>query len=228
MIDDTTRFCRSSARIGATSTPSAARSIKIEHARVAVHEVDARVAVQHLVAAQSQLAHVRVQHREPVTLAVVRGERVGLVGSIVGVLGIDEHDLPVRPADRVEVLEQVLEQQLAHVVGELESDARILRQQRRHDEIGEDAHRGRPDVQAADAAQVRLHELDRVLPHRRRVVDDGVEAGEDRIRFAMRRRPAVAQPLFLDRRTRRMSRTSGTSKYRSGSRLMQLSTVCEM
>ena len=34
----------------------------------------------------------------------------------------------------------------------------------------------------------------------RRVVDDGVEAAEDGIGLAMRRRPALAQPFFLDRR----------------------------
>ena len=62
----------------------------------------------------------------------------------------------------------------------------------------EDGDGGGRDVQAADPAQIRLHELDGVLPHRRRVIHDGVEPAEDRIRLAVRRRPALAQPLLLD------------------------------
>ena len=58
---------------------------------------------------------------------------------------------------------------------------------------------GRHQVQAADAAQVRLDELERILPHRAGEIDHRVEPAEDRVVLALARPPALPQPLFLVR-----------------------------
>jgi hypothetical protein len=52
-------------------------------------------------------------------------------------------------------------------------------------------------VQAADAAQIRLHELERVLPHGTREIDHRVETAEDWIVIAMARAPTLKQPFLF-------------------------------
>src|SRR5207237_1251248 len=53
------------------------------------------------------------------------------------------------------------------------------------------------EVQAADAAEVRLHEAQRVLPHGTDEIDHCIQPAEDRIILAMTRPPTFPQPFFL-------------------------------
>src|SRR5687768_13400133 len=96
------------------------------------------------------------------------------------------------------MLQQILEQQISNVLRQLETDCRVLHQESRHYEIREQLHRRWCDVQPANAGEIRLHELDRVLPFGRRIIHDSIEAAEHWIRLAMRGCPAFAQPLLLD------------------------------
>ena len=76
----------------------------------------------------------------------------------------------------------------------------VLLLQHRHHQVGQDVLGGGDQVQAADAAEVRLDEAQRILPHRADEIDHGVEPAEDRVVLAVARAPAVPQPLLLLRR----------------------------
>lgn len=131
---------------------------------------------------------------------IILDDPLHFVGTIDRVLGIDEYDPSFRPANRIEMLQQILEEKLADILGQLEPDCRILREERGHNQIAEHLHGRRRHVQAADARQIWLEKLYRILPLGDGIVDDGVESSEHRIRFAMRRRPAFTKPLFFGRR----------------------------
>ena len=63
--------------------------------------------------------------------------------------------------------------------------------------LGQDVRGGRDQVEPADAAQVRLQELEALLPARRPELDDRVVAADHRVLLAHRRRPVAAEPRLL-------------------------------
>ena len=65
-----------------------------------------------------------------------------------------------------------------------------------HD-VGEESFGRRHHVDAADAGEVGLDELERFPPHRAREVDERVETAEDRVVGLLTRSPAFAQPALF-------------------------------
>ena len=69
-------------------------------------------------------------------------------------------------------------------------------QDRQH-HLGQDARCGRHQVEPPDAADVRLQELEALVPARRPEVDGRVVAADHRVQLAHRRRPVAAEPRLL-------------------------------
>ena len=95
------------------------------------------------------------------------------------------------------MIEEVLHEQRANVLGALQLELRVAGSQGRQHHLGQDVRGGRDQVEPADAAEVRLEELEALLPVRRPEVDGRVVAADDRVLLAHRRRPVAAEPGLL-------------------------------
>jgi hypothetical protein len=98
------------------------------------------------------------------------------------------------------MVEEFLDEQFAHVGREFEAEPGVLLEQFGDDDLVEHAVGGRAEVEAADAGQVGLDKAEGVLPHGAGEVHHGVEAAEHRVVLALRRSPAIPEPLLLPRR----------------------------
>ena len=79
----------------------------------------------------------------------------------------------------------------------LELELRVAGSQDGQHHLGQDVRGGRDQVESADAAHVRLQELEALLPARRPEVDGRVVAADHRVLLAHRRRPVTPEPGLL-------------------------------
>ena len=79
----------------------------------------------------------------------------------------------------------------------LQLELRVAGAEGRQHHLGQDARGGRDQVEPTDASEIRLQELEALLPVRRPEVDGGVVAADDRVLLAHCRRPVTAQPGLL-------------------------------
>src|SRR5439155_21988775 len=124
---------------------------------------------------QPELARVGVQHREPVPGPEVLDQAPLLVDPLELVLGLDEAHGPSGPSERLQVSAQLAEEQLARVGKPLDPEYAILLQEQRHDRLAYHLLDRWHQVQSTDSGEVRLDELEGVLPHRASVVHQRVE-----------------------------------------------------
>ena len=175
---------------------------QIDHRVVAVGHVDDVALVGDLVAAELELGRVGVMDGHPEVLAEVAGHLGQLVRPARVVLRLHEAERGAAPPDRLQVIDQVLDQQAPDIGGQLELQLRVGAAEERQHQVVQDLVGGRDHVQAADAAQVRLQEPEARLPLRGAEVDDRVVAAEHEIGVAHVRLPVGAQPGLLRLRQR--------------------------
>ena len=90
------------------------------------------------VVAQVELAGVGVQDNEAVVLAVVGGQR-GLLGrAVAGILRLQEAQAAAGMADAVEVVEDLLDEQLAQVLAGGQPQGGVARLDDGHDHFGQE------------------------------------------------------------------------------------------
>ena len=164
---------------------------------VAIGDVDAHVVVEHVAFDEPQLARIGMHELDAALLAEVLDEMRLLVGTFGDVLRLDERQAPGRAADRARVIEQHLQEQIALIARRVDREQRIVARQRRHDVAHDERLCERTQVDAADAREIRLHELERVLPARAREVADGVEPSVERRLSVRDGRPHLVEPCAL-------------------------------
>jgi hypothetical protein len=138
--------------------------IAFRHRVIAIADVDHLVLVQNVVTFDAQLARIRVHDLERITLAQIRTEHRLLVGSVACVFRLDETHRARRPADRFQMIEHFLHQQIADVVRPLEMKRLIARLELRHDHLLKDLIGRGHQMKPSDAAHVRFEKTERVLP----------------------------------------------------------------
>ena len=119
------------------------------------------------------------------------------VDAVFGVFRFDEAKATVVAADRAGVVDQGLNEQVALVARQFDAQGRVVSHQRRHDVAHDQLFAQGRIADAADAGQVRFHEMERVLPARGGEIADGIETAVDRVVAVVRRCPRVAQPPFF-------------------------------
>ena len=169
---------------------------------VAVRDVDPQILVEDLVARHAQFARVGMSDGEAM-LAGQEFAQHGLFGrSVMDVFRLDEAELARIPPDGARVIDQHLHEQFALVPRQLDDQLRIVRQEGRqhvaHDKLLGD----RRVVNAADAREVRLHEMQRILPARAGEIAHRVEPAVDRVEARMLLGPGVTEPALLVGRDR--------------------------
>ena len=172
---------------------------QVQHRVVAIDQVHLHVPPMDLFALHAQLAGIGVQHPDAVAVGVVLDQPALLVDPLQLVLGLHQADGAAGAADRLEMLDQLLQQQHPGIDQPREPKSRILRDQQRDDDAVDHFFDRGDQVQPAHAGQVGLHEPQRVLPDRTGVVDHAVQPVEHRIPGLHRGRPAGAEPLVLRR-----------------------------
>src|SRR6516162_7727355 len=95
---------------------------------------------------------------QAVTIVVILRERLLLIRSTAGVLGLDEANVARLPSDSLQVIEDVLHEQFAYVLADLQLKLRILLAQNRQNDLGNDALGCRHEMQTANPCQVGLDE----------------------------------------------------------------------
>ena len=126
---------------------------------VAIGDVDAHVLVEDVVADEPQLARIGMHELDAAPRAVVLDEMRLLVGPFGDVLRLDEREVPAAAADRARMIEQHLQEQIALIARCVDREQRIVALQRRHDVAHDERLGERTEVDAADAREIRLHEL---------------------------------------------------------------------
>src|SRR5262249_457978 len=166
---------------------------------VAVSKIHAGTLIENLAVRQRQLARVGVQQAHAVTVAVEPGQFLLLVRPATCILWLDKEQVFNRPPEGLGVVLNFLHQEVANVRSNFQAQSFVALTQLRQDEVCQETFGRGDEVQAADAAQVRLHKAQRVLPHRADEVHHGVESAEHRIVLALARSPAIPEPFFFSR-----------------------------
>src|SRR5215472_170250 len=100
-------------------------------------------------------------------------------------------------ADRFQMIENLLNKQLAEILPLLHHELRIDLLNHRQNEIEEQLLGGRAEIDAADARQIRLQQFERVLPHWAGKFDHPVKSADDRVIVSLARSPGIAKPAVL-------------------------------
>ena len=164
---------------------------------VAIGDIDPDIAIEDLLALDAELARIGMHGDEPVALRQVAAEHRLLVGPVMDVFGIDEADVAGVAAQRLGMVDQQLDEEVALVARQFDREIGIMGEEGGH-HIAHDQLLGqRRIMNAADAGEVRLHEMQRVLPAGGGEIADRVEPPIDGVQALMPGRPAVPDPGFF-------------------------------
>ena len=118
------------------------------------------------------------------------------------VFRFDEAELARLAPDGARVIDQHLDEQIALVPRHLDDEPGIVPDQGRHDVSHDKLLGDRREMDAADARQVRLHEMQRILPAGAGEIAHRIEPAIDRVETLMGLGPGVAEPTLLVGRDR--------------------------
>src|SRR5258708_11245173 len=112
-----------------------------------------------------------------------------LVGPLMNIFGFDETNVAAGPADRLRVIHQNLHEEVALILRQFDAEPGIVRDKSRHDVPHDQLFGYRGEVDTTHAGEVRLHEVQRVLPGGCGEVADRIQSAVDRIETLMIPRP---------------------------------------
>ena len=175
---------------------------ELAHLVVAIGDVDAHVLVEDLVALDAQFARVGMSDGEMVTARQIIAQHRLLVGTVMDVFRFDEAELARLAPDGARVIDQHLDEKIALVPRHFDDEARIVPDQGRHDVAHDKLLGDGREMDAADARQVRLHEVERILPAGAGEIAHRIEPAIDRVEALVGLGPGIAEPALLVGRDR--------------------------
>jgi len=170
---------------------------EVGHGIIAIGKIERLAFVTDLAFMHFQLGGVSMHDFHTVPVAKIPGQLRLFVWAAAGVLRLNEAQTLSRPADRLQVIEHFLHEQLANVFADGQLQLAIPGMQLGENDVADDVFTSGNQMQPANAAQVGFDEVKRVLPHRADKVDHRVQPAEDRVAFALARTPRIPQPGFL-------------------------------
>ena len=118
------------------------------------------------------------------------------------VFRLDEAELAQFAADGARVIDQHLNEQIALIPRHFDDESGIVPHQSRHDVAHDEMLGDRSEMNTADAGQVRLHEMQRILPAGAGKIAHRIETAIDRVEALVGFRPGIAEPALLVGRDR--------------------------
>ena len=100
------------------------------------------------------------------------------------------------------MIDQHLNEQIALIPRHLDDESRVVPQQSWHDVSHHKMLGNRREMNAADAGQVRFHEMERILPTGAREIAHRIETAIDRVEALVGLGPGIAKPTFFVGRDR--------------------------